>query len=92
MNQFYFRFGVVCAFVSNEYLEDGVKELPSNVKKSLNDTRLFINNTKTVKKTFNFNFIIRFNLIYLTNNLKLLYISNQPSNSLKTYFDQLARK
>lgn len=40
-------FGVVCTFVSNEYLEDGVKELPSNVKKSLNDTRLFINNTKT---------------------------------------------
>ncbi|XP_025422420.1 prominin-like protein isoform X2 [Sipha flava] len=39
-------FGVVCTFVSNEYLEDGVKELPSNVKKSLNDTRLFINNTK----------------------------------------------
>lgn len=43
-----FRFGVVCAFVSNEYLEDGVKELPSNVKKSLNDTRLFLNNTKQV--------------------------------------------
>ncbi|XP_001946597.2 prominin-like protein isoform X2 [Acyrthosiphon pisum] len=39
-------FGVVCTFVSNEYLEDGVKELPTNVKKSLNDTRLFINNTK----------------------------------------------
>lgn len=45
----YFRFGVVCTFVSNEYLEDGVKELPSNVKKSLNDTRLFINNTKKVR-------------------------------------------
>lgn len=40
-------FGVVCTFVSNEYLEDGVKELPLNFKKSLNDTRLFINNTKT---------------------------------------------
>ncbi|XP_050421602.1 prominin-like protein isoform X2 [Adelges cooleyi] len=39
-------FGVVCTFVSNEYLEDGVKELPSNVEKSLGDTRLFINNTK----------------------------------------------
>ncbi|XP_050546722.1 prominin-like protein isoform X2 [Daktulosphaira vitifoliae] len=39
-------FGVVCTFVSNEYLEDGVKELPVNVKKSLGDTRLFINNTK----------------------------------------------
>lgn len=35
--------------MSNEYLEDGVKELPSNVKKSLNDTRLFLNNTKTVR-------------------------------------------
>lgn len=46
---FYFRFGVVCTFVSNEYLEDGVKELPSNIKKSLNDTRLYINNTKKVR-------------------------------------------
>lgn len=49
INLFYFRFGVVCTFVSNEYLEDGVKELPLNVKKSLNDTRLFINNTKKVR-------------------------------------------
>jgi len=38
--------------VSNEYLEDGVKELPTNVKKSLNDTRLFINNTKKVRNSF----------------------------------------
>lgn len=45
----YFRFGVVCTFVSNEYLEDGVKELPSNIKRSLNDTRLYINNTKKVR-------------------------------------------
>lgn len=48
----YFRFGVVCTFVSNEYIEDGVKELPSNLKKSLNDTRLFINNTKTVRNAY----------------------------------------
>lgn len=38
--------------MSNEYLEDGVKELPTNVKKSLNDTRLFINNTKKVRNSF----------------------------------------
>lgn len=54
MNIYYFRFGVVCTFVSNEYLEDGVKELPSNVKKSLNDTRLFLNNTKNVRNTIFF--------------------------------------
>lgn len=55
INLFYFRFGVVCTFVSNEYLEDGVKELPLNVKKSLNDTRLFINNTKKVRNTYKLN-------------------------------------
>lgn len=60
----YFRFGVVCTFVSNEYLEDGVKELPSNLKKSLNDTRLFINNTKTVRNAYYNTIIIDYRMVY----------------------------
>lgn len=60
----YFRFGVVCTFVSNEYLEDGVKELPSNLKKSLNDTRLFINNTKTVRNVYYNTITIDIRIVY----------------------------
>lgn len=55
--------------MSNEYLEDGVKELPLNVKKSLNDTRLFINNTKQVRniiKHYNIMFINLIHNIYYT--------------------------
>ncbi|CAD1473479.1 unnamed protein product, partial [Heterotrigona itama] len=39
-------FGVVCAFVTNEYMQDGTKELPNNVKVSLKDVKLYLNNTK----------------------------------------------
>ncbi|XP_076752857.1 LOW QUALITY PROTEIN: prominin-1-A [Xylocopa sonorina] len=39
-------FGVVCAFVTNEYMQDGTKELPSNVKTSLKDVKLYLNRTK----------------------------------------------
>lgn len=39
-------FGVVCAFVTNEYLEEGAYSLPSNIRTSINDTQLYINNTK----------------------------------------------
>ncbi|XP_014605355.1 PREDICTED: prominin-like protein isoform X9 [Polistes canadensis] len=48
-------FGVVCAFVTNEYMQDGTKELPSNVKTNLKDVRLYLSTTKreinTVLKT-----------------------------------------
>nr|XP_012152652.1 PREDICTED: prominin-like protein isoform X3 [Megachile rotundata] len=39
-------FGVVCAFVTNEYMQDGTKELPSNVKTSLKDVKLYLSTTK----------------------------------------------
>ncbi|XP_075231383.1 prominin-like protein [Lycorma delicatula] len=39
-------FGVVCAFVTNEYLEEGAHNLPHNIRTSIRDTQLYINNTK----------------------------------------------
>lgn len=39
-------FGVVCAFVTNEFFQDGLKNLPRNVRTSLDDVDLYINNTK----------------------------------------------
>ncbi|XP_033365432.1 prominin-like protein isoform X3 [Bombus vosnesenskii] len=39
-------FGVVCAFVTNEYMQDGTKEFPNNVKISLKDVKLYLSNTK----------------------------------------------
>ncbi|KAK2575115.1 hypothetical protein KPH14_008839 [Odynerus spinipes] len=48
-------FGVVCAFVTNEYMQEGTKELPSNVKTNLKDVKLYLTTTKreinTVLKT-----------------------------------------
>ncbi|XP_059472702.1 prominin-like protein isoform X2 [Neocloeon triangulifer] len=39
-------FGVVCAFVTNEYMHDGAHELPDNVRTGLGDTELYLSNTK----------------------------------------------
>ncbi|XP_046660141.1 prominin-like protein isoform X2 [Homalodisca vitripennis] len=39
-------FGVVCAFVTNEYLETGTRALPDDVHVSLSDTDLYLENTK----------------------------------------------
>lgn len=47
-----FRFGVICAFATNEVLEEGVTNLPKNVRTSLTDTELYINNTKKVSCIF----------------------------------------
>ncbi|XP_076182936.1 prominin-1-A isoform X1 [Ptiloglossa arizonensis] len=50
-------FGVVCAFVTNEYMQEGTKELPSNLKISLNDVKLYLNATKNhVNIVLNTNF------------------------------------
>lgn len=40
------RFGVVCAFVTNEYMQEGIEALPSNVKVSLKDAELYFTTTK----------------------------------------------
>lgn len=39
------RFGVVCAFVTNEHIKDGVEQLPENVTVNLNDVDLYLDNT-----------------------------------------------
>jgi len=41
-------FGVVCAFVTNEYMEDGTKKLPSRLRTSIGDTKLYLSNTQAV--------------------------------------------
>uniref|UniRef100_A0A2P2I2A1 Prominin-1-like n=1 Tax=Hirondellea gigas TaxID=1518452 RepID=A0A2P2I2A1_9CRUS len=37
--------GVVCAFVSNSRMEDGVQSLPDDLHAAVHDTQLFLNNT-----------------------------------------------
>ncbi|XP_033213236.1 prominin-like protein isoform X2 [Belonocnema kinseyi] len=39
-------FGVVCSFVTNEYMHDGTRKLPDNTKVSLKDLRLYLATTK----------------------------------------------
>ncbi|XP_017759376.1 PREDICTED: prominin-like protein isoform X3 [Eufriesea mexicana] len=39
-------FGVVCAFVTNEYMQDGTKEFPHNMRVSLKDVKLYLSSTK----------------------------------------------
>ncbi|XP_069697439.1 prominin-like protein isoform X3 [Periplaneta americana] len=39
-------FGVVCAFVTNEYMEDGTQKLPYRMRTSINDTKLYLANTE----------------------------------------------
>ncbi|XP_023723915.1 prominin-like protein isoform X3 [Cryptotermes secundus] len=39
-------FGVVCAFVTNEYMEDGTQKLPSRLRASVSDTKLYLSNTQ----------------------------------------------
>lgn len=46
MRPFFFRFGVVCAFVTNEYMDKGVRELPNKTGVLISDTRLFLQNTQ----------------------------------------------
>ncbi|XP_015513238.1 prominin-like protein isoform X2 [Neodiprion pinetum] len=35
-------FGVVCAFVTNEYMQEGTNELPNNLKTNLKDVQLYL--------------------------------------------------
>ncbi|KYN06796.1 Prominin-like protein [Cyphomyrmex costatus] len=39
-------FGVVCAFVTNEYMQEGTKELTCKAKTSLKDVKLYLTTTK----------------------------------------------
>lgn len=51
-------FGVVCAFTTNEYLEEGVQSFPEHIRVSLKDTDLYLNNTKEEVNTL---FVDNFN-------------------------------
>lgn len=46
IEQIIIRFGVVCAFVTNEYMQEGTRELPTNAKTSLKDVKLYLTTTK----------------------------------------------
>ncbi|XP_049853354.1 prominin-like protein isoform X7 [Schistocerca gregaria] len=39
-------FGVVCAFVTNAYMENGIKALPRKLNTALDDSQLYFTNTK----------------------------------------------
>ncbi|KAG1688587.1 Prominin-1-A [Nymphon striatum] len=39
-------FGIVCAFVTNEYIEKGLKNLPSTYNTSIDDIQLYLKNTR----------------------------------------------
>lgn len=39
-------FFVICAFVTNEYIKNGIEELPKTFNQSLDDVQLYLNNTQ----------------------------------------------
>ncbi|KAK6623813.1 hypothetical protein RUM44_010669 [Polyplax serrata] len=39
-------FGVVCAFVTNEHMKEGIEELPKNMTTNLKDVELYLDNTE----------------------------------------------
>lgn len=41
-----YRYGVVCAFVTNEFIQDGTESLPHHAKTSLKDVELYLETTK----------------------------------------------
>lgn len=42
------RLGLVCSFVTNARMEDGVQDLPGDWALAVHDTKLFLNNTDSV--------------------------------------------
>lgn len=44
-------FGVVCAFVTNAYMENGIKALPRKLTTALDDSQLYFNNTQLEVQT-----------------------------------------
>ncbi|RWS26769.1 prominin-like protein [Leptotrombidium deliense] len=44
-------FFVICAFVTNEYIRNGLRELPNTLNQSLDDFKLYLNNTQLEVKT-----------------------------------------
>lgn len=51
------RFGVVCSFVSNQYMQDGTEELTGNLNTSMADAQTYLKTTgKHVDTIFNVNY------------------------------------
>lgn len=42
----FISFFVICAFVTNEYIRNGLHELPKTLNQSLDDVQLYLNNTQ----------------------------------------------
>ena len=57
-------FFVICAFVTNEYLRNGLHELPRTLNQSLDDVQLYLNNTQ-----FEVNTLLRTNFGQLEDEL-----------------------
>lgn len=46
MGSAFSRFGVVCAFVSNQQMKEGVDDLTGNLRKGLKDVDTYLDTTK----------------------------------------------
>ncbi|KAG7210464.1 hypothetical protein KM043_011990 [Ampulex compressa] len=75
-------FGVVCAFVTNEYMQEGTKELPTNAKTSLKDVKLYLS---TTKREINNLLVTNFNELEITLNNILQAIGMIVTEQLAEY-------
>ncbi|XP_067005826.2 prominin-1-A isoform X3 [Anabrus simplex] len=75
-------YGVVCAFVTNEYMEDGIKNLPSKLNIAVNDAHLYLNNTM-----FEVKFLLLDNFLELKSSLE-----NDLNSASVDLTDQLKNK
>lgn len=49
---------MVCAFVSNQYMQEGTEELTSNLDKSISDAKTYLNTTgEHIDTIFNVNYV-----------------------------------
>ena len=45
-----YRLGLVCTFVTNMHIEEGIQTLPPDLEIAIHDTKIYINNTDNVSK------------------------------------------
>ena len=48
----FFRLGLVCAFVTNARIEEGVQNLPPRLETAIHDMKIYINNTDNVSNKY----------------------------------------
>lgn len=71
-------FGVVCAFVSNQHMQDGTNELPTNLKNSVRDADEYIKSTtKQIHRLLDVNYKEFEQLLFVTLDNCSAIISNQ---------------